>query len=851
MKTGRRLDRRDHKILFAAAIFYIVCIAVYTRFFSQTFGSTLDWSNQHFAIPDLLRKQFYETGELFPSFAPNIGAGENIYVLSYYGLYSPVIMLSYLLPFVSMAVYIQVSSAVLAYLGGALFYRFAKKHFSGKIPVLLLAGYLLAAPVFLHSHRHIMFVNYLPFLILALEACDSFFEGRGGTKLTFWCLMMILTSWFFSVSGLLAVTAYGIYRYLKTKGSFRLSDFAKAGAGFALRIITAVMLAGVLLLPTIYVLLSGRDDTNRVLETADLIPLPRFSGLGFSSYSMGLGCMALLGIVVAVAAKDKARRFLGIVIALLISVPLLTYILNGTMYIDYKVLIPFMPLTLLLCGELLEDIEADRLTKKHIIAALIVFALSYILSKRDAVNLVAVGGDMLVVCIAAGLMFKKGDKRGFTVAMVLVPFISSAAVNSTDEPMLFEDIRAADPEACRSLSRYIEDDPDLWRTALAENRHNSANIVTTPAHYSAYIYSSIHHKGYNDFYFNVMNNENEYRNSALTTRSQNPMFEIFMSNRYLYSESTEVPFGYEKVAEEDGITLFRTEYALPFGRCKPQLGEDVFDKLSNPEKMEALLKYTVVGTGGEFQGSVGEVSELRLPEHSAVTPTDSGYHIVSEEEFTIEHVPLGFTVPEGKLLVLELECDNTAPPREDVKLTVNGVGNKLTAPDWKYYNHNTTFTYVLPPQNGKALNELSMTFTAGDYLFSRLRICLMDYPYTAHETDALHIDKSVSRGERFTGSINCTEDSWFELCFPYDEGFTITVDGREQEYECVDKTFIGFELRKGQHTIDIRYKAPLLDRGKLLSAIGAVLFALLAAADIAARRLKKDQSLEKTGNNAG
>ena len=64
------------------------------------FGAKVDWISQHSVIPDYFRQQFYDTGELFPEFAANLGAGQNIYHYSYYGLYSPVILVSYLLPFV-------------------------------------------------------------------------------------------------------------------------------------------------------------------------------------------------------------------------------------------------------------------------------------------------------------------------------------------------------------------------------------------------------------------------------------------------------------------------------------------------------------------------------------------------------------------------------------------------------------------------------------------------------------------------------------------------------------------------------------------------------------------------------
>ena len=71
------------------------------------FGSKVDWISQHSVIPDYFRQRFYATGDLFPDIAWNLGGGQNIYNFSYYGLFSPVILLSYLLPFVEMDHYVH------------------------------------------------------------------------------------------------------------------------------------------------------------------------------------------------------------------------------------------------------------------------------------------------------------------------------------------------------------------------------------------------------------------------------------------------------------------------------------------------------------------------------------------------------------------------------------------------------------------------------------------------------------------------------------------------------------------------------------------------------------------------
>ena len=93
-------------------------------------GSEIDWLGQHIAFPDYFRKLFYNTGTLFPQFAAELGGGQNIYNFAYYGLFNPVYLLSYALPFVKMATYIQVVAFLEHIADGILcYYWLGRGHF--------------------------------------------------------------------------------------------------------------------------------------------------------------------------------------------------------------------------------------------------------------------------------------------------------------------------------------------------------------------------------------------------------------------------------------------------------------------------------------------------------------------------------------------------------------------------------------------------------------------------------------------------------------------------------------------------------------------------------------------------
>ena len=107
----------------------LIYVLLATNFFYYSYGSVTDWDCQHWTIPDYFRKQFYETGTIFNNFAPNIGDGQNVYYLSYYGYLNPIVMVSFLLPFIPMKLYIELISIISMIASGVLFYLWMRKKY--------------------------------------------------------------------------------------------------------------------------------------------------------------------------------------------------------------------------------------------------------------------------------------------------------------------------------------------------------------------------------------------------------------------------------------------------------------------------------------------------------------------------------------------------------------------------------------------------------------------------------------------------------------------------------------------------------------------------------------------------
>ena len=165
-------------------------------------GSETDWLSQHIVFPEYFRQRFYETGNLFPDFAMEIGGGQNIYNFGYYGLYNPLYLLSYLLPFVDMAVYVQGMMLATWIADGLLCYLWLlREDFREEESFFASLIMIMAGPVVFHTSMQIMFVSYLPFLLLTLIGYDRYCRTGKYALLTLGVFCMVLTSFYLRWAG--------------------------------------------------------------------------------------------------------------------------------------------------------------------------------------------------------------------------------------------------------------------------------------------------------------------------------------------------------------------------------------------------------------------------------------------------------------------------------------------------------------------------------------------------------------------------------------------------------------------------------------------------------------------------
>lgn len=812
------LKNKERKIdfinLLTLYILFFIMYLIVTRF-TFVYGSVKDWNCQHWVFPEYFRNLFYETYDLFPDFAFNIGSGQNIYNFAYFGLLNPIVLFSYLFPFISMRTYIIISSIVVLLSGTTMMYFFLKKKFNSKIAFLGAFFYLMATPLSFHSHRHIMFVDYMPFLLMAYMGVDQYFNKNKRILLIISITLMIFTSFYYSVSGILSVIIYGVYVYLD-KNKFRLKNFIIDGLKFIAPIMCAVFISGILILPTFFSLLNGRSGESDVNILMLLVPNFRLDNIIYSSYSMGLSIIVLYSLIENYFSKEIKNKYLVILIALFITFPILLYILNGTLYVDSKVLITFIPLGILLICNTLNRFNKKFDYRKYFNYLILLLIISLLFSDKYFFLIIL---ELLLLYYSLKKIKEKNNLL-YLFPVLLFTFVKCVAFNCGDFLVLnsYQDTNKD------YVDHVLNNDKSAYRFNVFDMSLNSVNRIYNNDYYSSFVYSSASNTNYKDFYY-MIGNEIVHRSYGMLDTTNNIFFNIYMGNKYLIgnNKSNDGSAFYEKI--HDNVYVYNG--VLPIGYSTNKLmSRTYFDGLDEVDKYYALLKYIIVDE--EVLNSYeSPFKEIRLnPEivSSTINYTSSSNQIkfVSNAGGRA-HLKINEDLS-GKTLIIMFDMkEQTACKIGDSYITINGITNKLTCTEWKYQNKNSTFTYVL---SSKEIKDLKISVSKGNYTIENIRYYTIDNSYLNNikeDISELVIDREKTKGDKIYGIIDAKDSGYVHLSIAYDKGYKVLVDGKEVEYTNTDINFIGFKVDKGLHTIEIEYESPLKKEGVSLSILGFII----------------------------
>ena len=801
------------------------------------FGAKVDWLSQHSVLPDYFRQQFYATGKLFPEFAANLGGGQNIYHFAYYGLYSPLILPSYLLPFVKMSDYIMAVSITGLTASVLLFYYWLKsrKTDTGTAFILSLM-FLLAGPMIGQYSGQIMFVDYMPFLCLALIGVDRYFKQEKSGLFTVSVFLMIMTSFYFSIGGMLSLVLYGLHRYFEQREGNRVTvrSFLRDGLCFVRSMILAVLMSGFFLVPTALALTGGRSKEQNTSFASFFIPQITVERFSYSIYGIGLTTLVITVLLTGLLYRKVYEKVLTYGCVIVLVIPVFAYLLNGGLYIRDKVFIPFLPL---LCYLISIYLEKCRKRELSFIAGMIPYIITtiFVYMARNQFVSKGIGESIWKVLLAESILFlicsvlycalKRYHKETKEILMLALPSVICLAVTMNTfyqmkpdryvSRKLYRDV--VEEQNRQAVKEALKDDDGYYRTEqMGSDDENAADLnrIWDVEQNITSIYSSAYNPDYQTFRQKTFGLEEPFRNGMMQSVSKNPVFQRMMGVRYIVSDS-DVP-GYTLVKKCGTTGIYQNKDAAPVMYATDRvMTEEEYKKLTFPYNQTAFLEYAVVGEHTESSDQNIMTAYEPVSLKMANNRTTGG-----AEQKTMQQ--------EGQkqILFLRFRVDN-AHPNKDVAVWINGIRNKLSAKDHVYYNENKIFTYAVPLKDGE--DNISVTFGKGKYRLRHVQAYLGSLPERSEllYQSEIQVDKKQTEDNVIQGTIRVKKDGWFITSIPYDKHFKIYIDGKETEIQKVNTAFLGCKIESGNHELKIIYHAPGTTTGKILSLIGIAGFLLV------------------------
>lgn len=459
----------------------------------------------------------------------------------------------------------------------------------------------------------------------------------------------------------------------------------------------------------------------------------------------------------------------------------------------------------------------ERISRRAILAAACLPLLLFIevaVNRFSFMRLKSVVAGILLVC-AYGLAlaaWPRGNRR--TLSAALTVFVCMEAFGNAafmalgmDDQFTYhnrEEYRDFIQRYSGAAELAAAMDPGVYRTEILGQR--SANGAMALGYNGISHYSSTTDQSLNAFLRGLGYNRgtvNELRFSANT-----PLTNGLLGIRHVLSAE---PMGsaYRLLGSVDGVGVYENTMAWPMAFWAPESALDFEARNDNgPFELQNGLVKALTGVYPVFI----PLSSVETRLGNAEKKTDGG-GIEYVRQIRSKNATIGFTV--------ENPGENEAYAFFPVyKGRFSGseifVGGEYAGWDLAYRSNtiiplgNAKRSEVEIVPDGERLHVESEYFAALD----------LDAAQEAANKAAEHgFAFTVFRDTRVEGRITSPEDGVLATTFPYDKGWTATVDGRRAETARLAGVFLAIPLSKGEHIVSMRYSPPGFRAGVAVSFI--------------------------------
>lgn len=766
-------------------------------------GSKIDWISQHTAFAEYFRNRFYQTHDFFPQFAAEISGGVNIYYFAYYGLMNPFYLLSYAFPWIPMTIWVMGVSIVCYWLDGCLALKWLSHHFPFMPSFCGALVLMLSSSLVYQSSAQVMFVSYLPFLIGLLIGVDQRRKNHSWLCMFLCTIGIVLNSYFFIPSCLLVLFVY----------VWAVQDALKKWLKDFWNTIRPALEGGLVcmfyLLPVAFALFSGRSTSN-VKSFIQSLLLPKFNPATvlYSPYGIGITLSVLWVLCVTIFSRNKKTSRMSKVMVLCFVIPLLIYLLNGTLYVRGKVLIPFAVLSAYVCAGFVCDLKNHRLEKSQCLKGTVCLGVLFLLTYGKHIFI-------MLAILAIGFLLSLAVRRAprivpwVLIGSMAVCSASVVCLNAVNYITLQELLAQHSTSLVQTMKTAVSLEKNFSRAEVRGTPFltDQQNMVLVPGQNITTGYSSLN----NPNYLSVrkwLSLGKTTRNVLMQDAQDNPLFLRLMGVKYIVGSTNMID--YKKMRNN----LYVNQDVAPVFYLTSQVAsEDTFNKMDWAQRQLTLLQTAYVPGSTSTTGTSAKLENYPIILNHAA-------HVQTSKE-TETTITFSNPLKETKYLFISFSVENHA--QNDVTITINQVRNRLSSKSALYYNGNTVFHYVIALSAGT--KSLSVTLSSGNYTIHSLHATVGNISASSSEklyenTVKMHLDQD---GNGFHGDTSNTKGHWLISSIPYSDEFTIIADGKHIKPQRVNHGFLGAYFKQAPKHLDIRFQAKGSHEGLMISMVCLIL----------------------------
>lgn len=498
------------------------------------------------------------------------------------------------------------------------------------------------------------------------------------------------------------------------------------------------------------------------------------------------------------------------------SVNVLNFIWHGLHYpnsLPCRQSFLYIFLLLVMCSRVysyLNEIPRKRIAMALAVSVAFVLIAQKNLAEDEAYHFAVFYGAILFLALYAGLIyFYKNPRRSVTTAALLGLYLVGieAGLNMavTSIPTTGRTAYVSDNSAIRmqtqALLEQAKEKGGFFRFERKEARtKNDGAWMNFP---SVSLFSSLAHADMTDLFKKL---GCEGSTNAYSMIGSTPVTDSLFSVRYsLYNGEEENP-RLIPISNYNEVYLYENPYTLPVGFLLPDIVEHSWD----------LEK----GTPADVQNHLAELLDAP-PAFEYVYGTSSGDSL----SFTAESDGEYYIAVKNKKV-------------KSVDLTVQEVTQTIK---------NVNRGFLLETGSVKAGDTITVEIKEGDGALNasvyRFYVEGLAGIYDRLNENPLQITEWEE--DFLAGTIEAGDGGTLFLSIPYDEGWSLTVDGEKTETRKVLQAFTGVTLSGGSHTITLSYEPRGLKEGAAVSAVSLFLLLLSAVVHAVQEKRKKENRKKK------